>query len=257
MNTLHARLIEVAAGGPAENMAIDQALLESVDRDAVPTLRFYTWSEPTVSLGYFQKARDRLAHSPSAKCAFVRRATGGGAIVHHNELTYSFVWPLEYVPAGAKSELYQQTHQAIIESLGRFGVSATRYADWGDQAVQTATSNEKRCDPFLCFQRRTDEDLVVAGYKVCGSAQRTSRKAVLQHGSILLDVSPHAPELPGVVNVTPHAIAPQELAETLASSMAKAFGMKFDKFSLNETLIQRAKQIQATRFGQLDWNEKR
>ncbi|WP_442507636.1 lipoate--protein ligase family protein [Novipirellula sp. SH528] len=254
---MQARLIELVAGGPAENMAIDQALLESVDRDAVPTLRFYTWSEPTVSLGYFQKASDRLAHSPSANCAFVRRATGGGAIVHHNELTYSFCWPLEYVPAGAKSELYQQTHQAIIESLGRFGVSATRYADLGTQAVQTVTSNEKRCDPFLCFQRRTDEDLVVAGYKVVGSAQRTSRKAVLQHGSILLDVSPHAPELPGVVNLTPQSIAIQELAEVLSMTMEHVFGMKFDVFSTGEEFNQRAKQIRLTRFGQPEWNEKR
>ncbi|EMI19828.1 biotin/lipoate A/B protein ligase [Rhodopirellula maiorica SM1] len=257
MNALQARLIELAAAGPAENMAIDQALLESVDRDAVPTLRFYTWSEPTVSLGYFQKASDRLAHSPSANCAFVRRGTGGGAIVHHHELTYSFVWPLENVPAGAKSDLYQRIHQAILESLGRFGVSASRYADLGSQAVQTAASDENRCDPFLCFQRRTDEDLVVAGYKVCGSAQRTSRKAVLQHGSILMDVSPHSPELPGVVNLTPRSIAAPELAEVLASNMAEAFGMKFVKFELDETLTRRSKQIQTTRFGHSDWNEKR
>ncbi|GAA5506674.1 octanoyltransferase LipM [Novipirellula caenicola] len=254
---MQARLIEVAAGGAAENMAIDQALLESVDRDAVPTLRFYTWSEPTVSLGYFQKARDRLAHSPSANCAFVRRATGGGAIVHHNELTYSFVWPLENVPAGAKSDLYQRIHLAIIESLGRFGVSASRYADLGAQAVQTVASGEKRDEPFLCFQRRTDEDLVVAGYKVCGSAQRTSRKAVLQHGSILMDVSPHSPELPGVVSLTPQKISLQELSTELTSAMAEAFGMKFVKFALDETLIERSHQIQASRFGQVDWNEKR
>ncbi|TWU26581.1 Octanoyltransferase LipM [Novipirellula galeiformis] len=260
---MQARLIELAAGGPAENMAIDQALLESVHCNAVPTLRLYTWSEPTVSLGYFQKATDRRTHLPSSTSAFVRRATGGGAIVHHHELTYSFVWPLQYASMGAKAGLYQQTHQAIVESLRSFGVQATRFGDGGNASVAgtcdsaTQTPGASSGDPFLCFQRRTEEDLIVSGYKVVGSAQRTGRNAVLQHGSILLDVTPFAPELPGIVNLTSRVIALDQLAVALAEAMASVFKLEFEKFSLDAEVQQRAREVVRERFGQQSWNEKR
>src|SRR5262245_58596680 len=90
--TPHIRLFPFATADGATNMARDEAMLESAATGNVAALRFYTWSEPTVSLGYFQQSESRAI--PNLKSlAWVRRSTGGAAIVHHHELTYSFALP--------------------------------------------------------------------------------------------------------------------------------------------------------------------
>src|ERR1700690_1334272 len=76
------RLIWDDSSAGAWNMALDEALLESADADGLATLRFYRWSEPTLSLGYFQAAADRRLHPASLDCTLVRRSSGGGAILH-------------------------------------------------------------------------------------------------------------------------------------------------------------------------------
>src|SRR5689334_21696416 len=91
MNSL--RLIIDPPRQGSMNMAIDDALLESAAEAGVATLRLYQWSEPTLSLGYFQAAAERKTHQPSLTCALVRRASGGGAILHDRELTYSLALP--------------------------------------------------------------------------------------------------------------------------------------------------------------------
>ena len=81
---------------PAEgawNMAVDETLGEIAAESGIATLRFYGWSRPTLSLGYFQNYDERLSHSASMNCAIVRRASGGGAILHDRELTYSLALP--------------------------------------------------------------------------------------------------------------------------------------------------------------------
>ncbi|TWU41983.1 Octanoyltransferase LipM [Novipirellula artificiosorum] len=230
-------------------MAIDQALLEAVDGGTAPVLRFYRWTEPTLSLGYFQKASNRNRHSASQALTMVRRATGGGAIVHDSELTYSFAWPLEKTSTGARTDLYRQTHRAVIAALSDFGIPASR---WGD--LSSAATEQ---DPFLCFMRRTDEDLIVSGYKVVGSAQRTGRRAVLQHGSILLAASPHAPELPGVNNLAGKSIDALQLADRVANRIAEVFSLNFVFFPSDEAIKRRAMVISQERFDSQNWNEKR
>ena len=74
-------------------MAVDEVLLEAAAADGQCTLRFYRWEEPTLSLGYFQTYADRWQHEPSRDAAVVRRTSGGGAILHDAELTYSFAVP--------------------------------------------------------------------------------------------------------------------------------------------------------------------
>ena len=87
-------------------------------------LRFYGWSEPTLSLGYFQTYADRKEHPPSLPCAAVRRLTGGGAILHDAELTYSIVLPGSHPLAARRDELYRAIHGCLIEALGHFGITA-------------------------------------------------------------------------------------------------------------------------------------
>ena len=105
-------------------MAVDEMLLERAQEQAAACLRFYGWSEPTLSLGYFQTYADRQEHPPSLPCAAVRRLTGGGAILHDAELTYSIVLPGTHPLAARRDELYQAVHGCLIEALGHFGITA-------------------------------------------------------------------------------------------------------------------------------------
>src|SRR5436853_2225235 len=87
------RLLPFAAADGPTNMAADEAMLETASERGLASLRFYTWTEPTVSLGYFQPSEGREQVPNLAALAWVRRSTGGAAIVHHHELTYSFALP--------------------------------------------------------------------------------------------------------------------------------------------------------------------
>ncbi len=117
----------------------------------------------------------------------------------------------------------------MIESLSEFGVRAIPFRRLGeDSKVDT--------DSFLCFQRRTSEDLIVSGYKVLGSAQRTTRRAILQHGSLLMQASRWAPQLPGVIDLSSRPISIGQLAESFSASLAAALSIDWnvDEISLFE-----------------------
>ena len=257
------RRIPLQAGSPAENMAIDQALLESVQPHSRPVLRMYTWSEPTLSLGYFQKIGDRRNHAESTDLRCIRRSTGGGAIVHHHELTYSMVMPMTGISPrpnqiGPQFDLYRQTHRAIVQLLSEFGVRAAPFrmtprTSATRQVPKTGDSTE----PFLCFQRRTEEDLIVCGYKVLGSAQRKTRHAILQHGSLLLRTSPWAPQLPGIWELTSNQVPMRELAERLGVIMGNEFSIDWLSDEISPAEHQRASAIQAERFAAQRWLSRR
>src|SRR6476660_1233785 len=98
-------------------MAVDEVLLIDTAEHNTATLRFYSWSEPTLSLGYFQRYADRQYHAASSACAVVRRQTGGGAILHDRELTYSLALPASHPLAKQNEKLYQIVHEAFVEIL--------------------------------------------------------------------------------------------------------------------------------------------
>lgn len=166
--------------GPT-NMARDECLLTGVGAGrSGATFRLYRWDPPTVSLGYFQRYRDYEAlPKPLGDLPVVRRLTGGGAILHDLELTYSLTLPLPHpLLLRGPNCLYELVHDAVIVSLRAIGLSAAR-ADGSDGSGPTS-------GPFFCFARRHRYDLVIGPGKVAGSAQRRTRTAILQHGSIIL-----------------------------------------------------------------------
>ncbi len=233
----------------ARNMSIDQSLLEAVDAGGPAVLRFYGWSEPTLSLGYFQSARDRERHRDSGELTLVRRATGGGAIVHDRELTYSVaVRPPDRSP-GAREELYQGIHAAIAEGVEELGLRV--------RPDRESAGRLRDPEAFLCFQRRTAEDLVAHGYKILGSAQRRGRHAVLQHGSLLLRASPHAPELPGVEDLVAASIEAEALSDRITERVASRFGWRVRRWRLPQSLRRRAAEIERERFAAAGWTDKR
>jgi lipoate-protein ligase A len=237
-------LIDEAADG-AWNMAVDEALLESAAGGEVPTLRFYRWNPPTLSLGYFQVAADRDAHPPSRGCPMVRRASGGGAILHDQEITYSFVLPAARRRPGAAGFLYDAAHETLIELLDELGVSCR------------LCERTSRLRPFLCFQRRSPGDVLLGEDKVAGSAQRRHAGALLQHGSILLRRSRFAPELPGLADLAgprfPDTIFPARWLPRLAERL----GVDLKPGCLSDREVRRARQLVADKFGHSRWNDRR
>ncbi len=214
-----ARLIIDPPANGAWNMAVDQALLETANETGLITLRFYQWSEPTLSLGYFQKHSDRVLHQPSIECPMTRRRTGGGAILHDQELTYSLCVPSANRWSTRNADLYRLMHSILIGIINSEGASASLHEDslptnnshGGNPDLPAAVSVSQ--DAFMCFRRRTSGDIVLGGYKVVGSAQRRSKKALLQHGSILLDASSNSPNLLGIRNLSGYALTTGETIE--------------------------------------------
>ena len=118
-------------------------------------------------------------------------------------------------------------------------------------------ARERKPDPFLCFQRRTDEDLIISGYKVVGSAQRKSRSSVLQHGSVLLRASEFAPELPGINDLSPGNIDAGDLAARVAKRLAVELALDWVADELNEAERSRSREIVRERFGNPRWQTRR
>lgn len=173
-----------------ENMRIDANLLGLAVGEGISTLRLYEWNEPTLSLGYFQKnprIPDSLASLP-----VVRRLSGGGAIVHDRELTYSIALTKDHARARRPLALYASAHRAIIGVLRTFGLTS---------CLRGEDIEDKSDHSFLCFSRADRNDIVVGSEKIVGSAQRRRRGAVLQHGSILLQRSQFAPDYCGVFDL--------------------------------------------------------
>ncbi len=246
---MRARLLPLTAGSASWNMAADQAIIESVEHSSVPTLRFYGWTEPTLSLGYFQHYESRNQHPASSQATCVRRSTGGGAILHDHELTYCLVVPMAASATRQRQDLYRHMHTTIADVLAELGVTARAYR------LEAQGGGDRSA--FLCFQRRTDEDLVVSGYKILGSAQRRSRHAVLQHGSLLLRASAYAPELPGISDLTASHVEPAELVKPIAQGLGQRLDLVWTSGRLSEQERLRGHQIEAERFGNSVWNRRR
>ncbi|MDD4892195.1 MAG: biotin/lipoate A/B protein ligase family protein [Phycisphaerae bacterium] len=197
------RLILDGAGDGAWNMGVDEAML-----GGGATLRFYQWRPATISLGYFQPidAYDARA-AELAGFGLVRRVTGGGAILHDDELTYSLAVPADWpVLAGEAVRLYRLAHEAILGGLTALGLAAGFH--------EGAVAGNAQRGPFFCFARRHTYDLVVGKDKIVGSAQRRRPKAILQHGSIMLRRRGPQP-CTGVNDHRASAVSADELAAIL------------------------------------------
>lgn len=174
------RLLITPADDGARNMAIDEALMAYAARTGTTVLRLYAWARPTISLGRNQRAAGQ--YDPEAIAAagvdVVRRPTGGRALLHDAEVTYSVTAPV--ATAGSLRQSYERINRILVEGLRRLGVDA-RVAD--------ARSGARSMTPGLtpCFDVPAPGELVAGGRKLVGSAQWRDEGALLQHGSILLD----------------------------------------------------------------------
>jgi lipoate-protein ligase A len=247
MNTW--RIVQCPAGRGDWNMAVDAALAESVAARGECCLRFYSWEPATLSLGYFQSLASRDTHPASRDCPLVRRATGGGAIVHDREITYSFAAPADSPLATPAPALYRLLHQTLIRALNHWRLSATLCAP--------TTSKPPAVEPFLCFQRRADGDVLLDGWKIAGSAQRRRRGVVMQHGSVLLGRSPATPELPGVVDLGGEVVIAAELVAAWRAELAGQCQVCWRSDPLGTDELQRAEQLADQTYRQAEWTHRR
>ncbi len=168
----------------AENMARDVRLLEAViAEESLPTLRIYGWSPACLTLGRHQG--DDAADMDFCRdhgIDVVRRPTGGRAVLHHLELTYAVAAPLGRGPIPrALQETYRKLCSALVGAVRSFGIDAAM----GGGDVNISLPHPQSAVP--CFEVAAGGEVVVAGRKLIGSAMRSRRGCILQHGAILLD----------------------------------------------------------------------
>jgi lipoate-protein ligase A len=213
------RLLVHGAGSPAWNMAVDEALLREVSG---PVLRLYEWSIPAVSLGYFQAA----TVAPEGR-SFVRRYTGGGLVDHAHDFTYTLVLPRAHAWMELSApESYAHIHrgvQAVLETVG-IGVELTPEA--------AALESES------CFQKPVRFDLVAAGEKLGGAAQRRTREGLLHQGSILL----------------PDPKLNEAVRKAFAAAFARRLDFDFAPGELTASETARARDLERDRYGTEAWN---
>lgn len=175
------RLIVTPGGNGAWNMALDQAILEQVGAEnSPPTLRFFAWNPACLSLGQAQRASDAdLDRLRERGWTIVRRPTGGRAILHTDELTYSVSFPLGHpVVAGDIVTSYRRISGALLAGLETLGLAAQ-----ADKRAERVAENAK--GP-VCFEVPSDYEITANGGKLIGSAQVRKFDGVLQHGSLPL-----------------------------------------------------------------------
>ena len=240
-------LIDSPADG-VTNMARDEALLVGVGEGASPpTMRFYKWDPPTISLGYFQSYSEYESLAPPVgDLAVVRRTTGGGAILHDREWTYSMALLASHplVQSGA-TQLYDLVHAALIDTLELIGVHAER-------CLLSDGSSAGR-GPFFCFDRRHCTDVLLDGDKLAGSAQRRTKTAILQHGSIILA---NRYEQHHVAAITNHVdLEDDALLTPFVDALEQRLGVTFEKGEWSEVELARADDS-AAKYGGEEWLKK-
>jgi lipoate-protein ligase A len=186
------RLLQDGPADGAWNMAVDEAVARAVGDGVAPsTLRLYTWNAPTVSLGYLQKTPGGvdLRACRDRGIPVVRRVTGGRAVLHAAELTYSVAVPLEGAWRSLSvGETFILFCRGLIAGLARLGVTA----ELGEGKVRReGAAGAEASEEGACFLLRGLPAVLVGGRKLIGSAQRRWDRCLLQHGSLLLDFDPH------------------------------------------------------------------
>ena len=260
-------LSDPAAG--ATNMATDEAIVRAVSASLVPpTLRLYAWDPPCLSLGRAQ-AGDELDRAACARDGVhvVRRPTGGRAILHTDELTYSVVAPLDDPRlSGGIISSYRRLSRALLDALQRVGINAESRATGHESRKIPHTSRD--ANP-VCFEVPSHYELTAAdGRKLVGSAQMRTSDAVLQHGTIPLvgDIArichylkdPPAPDRVRARAATLESalgwpVAWKQVAKAMVAGFTSVLNLTLDEAGLTPKEQDWRDQIRADKYGSDAW----
>ncbi|WP_160203675.1 biotin/lipoate A/B protein ligase family protein [Priestia megaterium] len=272
------RFIDSNNRSPYYNMALDEALLEWHSKGEIPpTIRFYGWNPPTLSIGYFQKAEKEINFDKVKELGlgFVRRPTGGRGVLHDEELTYSVIVSEEY-PNMPKTvtEAYRVISEGLLEGFRSLGLEAY-FAIPRSEEEKNSLKNPRSS---VCFDAPSWYELVVEGRKIAGSAQTRQKGVILQHGSILLEIDED--KLFSVFNypndrvkermqrafrskaVAINAIAGRKISiEEAKKAFYKGFASSLDidlePYTLSEEEEAYVEELARTKYGSDEWNFKR
>ncbi len=226
------KLIPHACTLGAENMRIDRQLLDSVTVNSVPTVRFYSWEPECISLGYFQKPKEQLnlALIEEEGIDVVNRFTGGRAVLHSGELTYSVVGSVQSENFETLDSTFMHISSALCKGLQRLGIPADLKR--GTVKMSSEVSSSKLTTAPPCFASTSKHELVINGKKIVGSAQRRTKQGFIQHGSIMLtnrfqDLGRY------LLNGSEHDVKPEPFATSISAETQK----EFSKEELQESII--------------------
>ncbi|MGZ9235650.1 MAG: lipoate--protein ligase family protein [Anaerolineales bacterium] len=265
------RLLITPAGPGAWNMAVDEAILEHIARrESVSTLRLYAWDPACLSLGHAQPIADvDGARLKERGWEVVRRATGGRAILHTDELTYSVTGSADDpVLAGGVLESYNRLAQALLLAIKSVGVPVE---------MKEGKANGNSVPNPVCFEVPSTYEITVNGKKLIGSAQARKKEGVLQHGSLPLtgDLTRICQALT-FENESARENAAQRLlarATTVESALGRALsweegaqafihafetqlGLCFERGKLSDSESKRVKELVEEKYGHPSWTER-
>ena len=272
------RVLSTPACSAAYNMAVDEVLLDTCRRNAclrdaeMMALRIYSWRPPAVSIGYGQDAEEEIDPGQCDRYGIdlVRRITGGRAVLHDQELTYSLVAPESHPALGGRSGvMLRAVSEALVESLKHFDIPA-------ELAMEGRCGSGGNDD--VCFTATGRYEITAAGRKLAGSAQRRSRGCVLQHGSLLLGpghrrlpllMSAHEPErretIARLLNQRTISVAElisdmpsfEEWTDRLSRSMLEYLNVEGRTDVLDAEERRAAESLVRTRYGNVHWTFRR
>ena len=259
------RIIDTGALEPAENMAFDEAILRGYERrSSPPTLRIYGWKEPGLSVGYSQDPARELDMELCRKRSmpFVRRITGGGIVLHGNELTYSLVCSKAdlNIPARVLSS-YKIVSSFLIAFYRTLGIKAAFACDVVKDEVLSAPS-------AICFAAKEKYDIVLGGRKIGGSAQKRTRGVMFQHGSIPFNFDkgrassfsrvkpPRGGEGDAVSleDALGRGVSAPEMSKALIKAFIGSFDVRAEAGGLSDEEEEYFTKLKAIKYESPDWN---
>jgi lipoyl(octanoyl) transferase len=178
------RCVDTGVQHGAYNMAIDEALVESVEAGGLPVVRFYAWEPPAISFGFAQQPQREVDIEACRAMGvdLVRRPTGGRAVLHWQELTYSVIVGMNDEEMGGRIEnTYRRIGECLVAGLRRFGADVEL-----ERAQIRQPRSRARTAALPCFSSIARSEIKWKGRKLIGSAQRRYKRAVLQHGSLVI-----------------------------------------------------------------------
>lgn len=267
------RLVHTPAASGAWNMAVDEAILQAVQSKTSPaTLRLYDWDPACLSIGYAQPIADVDEDALATQgWEVVRRPTGGRAILHIDEITYSVIGPDDEPRlAGGVKECYLRLSAALLRSLEKLSVPATREG-------KKEQPNRQQDDNPVCFEAPSDYEITIDGKKLVGSAQARRKKGVLQHGSLPLsgDIAritqalkykneplrqKIAERVRGKATTVENALGRKaswvEAAGAFASGFADALNIDFLPWGLSAEEVESTEKLLAEKYANPKWTQR-
>lgn len=227
-NSDHWLLLDSGPGDPAHNMALDEALLEAAPGLGRPVLRFYDWTGPAATFGYFQK-HSEIERVTSLR-PLIRRPTGGGLVPHDADWTYSLAFPPAHAwHALRAAESYERVHRWLQAAFARLGV-----------ATELAPCCRKEI-PGQCFAGYEKSDLLWSGRKIAGAAQRRTKGGLLIQGSVQPPSGPARPDW----------------QQAMCDVAAADWGAHWEKLEISAALAARVRELKEIKYGREDYNRRR